>query len=55
MCDNCVGFLSGATIVHKHACAGIGKRQGGCSPNTARRACDKSSFALDGIHRCHGS
>ena len=37
-CDDCIGFLSGATIVHgtlRH----ISKRQGGRSPNTARRAC----------------
>jgi hypothetical protein len=46
MCDDCIGFLSGATIVHKHPCASISKRQGGRSPNTARRACHKSSFAL---------
>jgi hypothetical protein len=55
MCDNCIGFLSGATIVHEHACASIGERKRGRSPNAARRACDKSSFALDGIHGCRGS
>jgi hypothetical protein len=55
MCDNCIGFLSGTTIVHEHACASIGKRQRGRSPYTARRTCDKSSFALDGIHGCHRS
>lgn len=55
VCDYGIGFESGLTIVHKHACAGMSKRQCGRSPNTAGRAGDKSSFTLECIHLRRGS
>ena len=48
MCDNCIGFLGGATVVHVYASASISKRHRGRSPNTPRRTNDKGSFVLDG-------